>query len=138
MFIFSRYLVLVFYVFRPINVPVLYILKYIRTISFYIYNMHVYVYECGSRSKKIYIWNRKNMYVTSYMVVSWTKWERRIGKEGGKKYRDMIFYIINLYIHKGSHIKCVYVYIYIYVDIFVWVITYADMFVVFLCFSCFI
>ena len=24
-----------------------------------------------------------------------------------KKYRDMIFYIINLYIHKGSHIKCV-------------------------------
>ena len=76
------------------------------------------------------------------MVVSWTKWERRIGKEGGNKYRDMIFYIINLYIHKGSHIKCVYVYIYIYVDIFVWVITYADMFivflfVVFLCFSLF-
>ena len=48
----------------------------------------------------------------------------------------MIFYIINLYIHKGSHIKCVYVYIYIYVDIFVWVITYADMFIV-CCFSLF-
>ncbi len=80
---------------------------------------------------------KKKEYVTSYGCIL-NKMRKAYWKGRRKKYRDMIFYIINLYIyiHKGSHIKCVY--IYVYADIFVWVITYADMFFVSLFFFVFL